>query len=134
MRVMTLHLLQGNGFELFEGVTSFVGEDVSGSFGILPGHARMITALTSGLARFRAGDDQWHYLALPGGILFGGSDSLTLCTRRYLHDTDFRCMGALLADLERLEEEAMGGIRESLRRLEEALWHSFKEINRGDHG
>lgn len=131
MRAMTLHLLQSTGSERFEGVTSFVGEDASGSFGILPGHARMMTALVVGLARFRVGDNEWHYLALPGGIIEGGGDRLTLCTRRCLHDTDIRRMGTMLAELQQAEEETLGGIRESLHRLEEEMLRRLREIERG---
>ena len=47
------------------GVTSFVGEDSTGSFGIQSNHARFMTTLIFGLARFRLGADDWHYLALP---------------------------------------------------------------------
>jgi F-type H+-transporting ATPase subunit epsilon len=108
-----------------------VGEDASGNFGILPGHARMMTALAVGLARFRAGDGEWHYLALPGGILSGGGDRFTLCTRRYLHDTDVSRMGALLAELHQAEEETLGGIKESLHRLEEEILRRLREIERG---
>jgi F-type H+-transporting ATPase subunit epsilon len=128
---MTLHLLQSTGSECFDNVTSFVGEDASGSFGVLPGHGRMMTALVSGLARFRAGADEWHYLALPGGILSGGGDRLTLCTRRCLHDTDVQRMGTLLAELQQAEAEALGGIRESLHRLEEEMLRRLREIERG---
>ncbi len=130
MRVMTLHLRHATGSELFADVTSFVGEDASGSFGILPGHERMMTALGVGLARFRTKSEEWHYLALPGGILSGGGERLTLCTRRYLHDTDVRRMGELLADLQQAEEETLGGIRESLHRLEEEMLRRLREIER----
>ena len=91
----------------------------------------MMTALAVGLARFRIGEDEWHYLALPGGILSAAVASLTLCTRRYLHDTDFRRMGTLLAELQRAEEETLGGIRESLHRLEEEMLRRLREIERG---
>ena len=39
--------------EMFEDVTSFVGEDDSGSFGIKAGHARLMASLVFGLARFQ---------------------------------------------------------------------------------
>jgi len=42
----TLHLRDASQYERIEGVESFVGRDESGSFGILAGHARMMTALT----------------------------------------------------------------------------------------
>ncbi|MFH1020951.1 MAG: F0F1 ATP synthase subunit epsilon [Pseudomonadota bacterium] len=130
---MTLQLRHATGCEFFDKVTSFVGEDASGSFGILPGHGRMMTALGVGLARFRIGEIEWHYLALPGGILSGGGDRLTLCTRRYLHDTELRRMGTLLAELQRADQEALGGIRESLHRLEEEMLRRLREIERGSH-
>jgi len=133
MRTMTLQLRHSTGSERFDNVTSFVGEDASGSFGLLPGHVRMMTALTVGLVRFRIGEAEWHYLALPGGILSGGGDQLTLCTRRYLHDTELRRMGTLLAELQRADQEALGGIRESLHRLEEEMLRRLREIERGSH-
>ena len=52
-----------------DGVVSFVGEDASGSFGILPGHARIMSILELGLARFRRADEPWQYLAMPGAVL-----------------------------------------------------------------
>ncbi len=133
MRTMTLHLRHATGSEHFENVTSFVGEDASGSFGLLPGHGRMMTALTIGLARFRIGEAEWHYLALPGGILSGGGEQFTVCTRRYLHDTELRRIGTLLAELQRADQEALGGIRESLHRLEEEMLRRLREIERGSH-
>lgn len=133
MRVMTLQLRHDTGSESFDNVTSFVGEDDSGSFGILPGHERMVTALSVGLARFRIGEAEWHYLALPGGILSGGGVRLTLCTRRYLHDTELHRMGTLLAELQRADQEALGGIRESLHRLEEEMLRRLRDIERGSH-
>lgn len=132
MTIMTLHLRHSSGHESFDGITSFVGEDASGSFGILPNHAAMMTALVPGLARFRVGEHEWHYLALPGGILSTAGTELTICTRRYLHDTDFRRMGALLAELQQADQKAVGGIRESLHRLEEEMLRRLREIERGD--
>lgn len=133
MRTMTLQFRHATGSERFDNVTSFVGEDASGSFGILPGHSRMMTALSAGLARFRVGESEWHYLALPGGILSGGGDHFTICTRRYLHDTELGRMGTVLAELQRADRDALSGIRESLQRLEEEMLHRLREVERGSH-
>lgn len=127
-KTMALQLYHSAGSDRFEGVTSFVGEDASGSFGLLPGHGRMMTALTAGIVRFRVGDNQWHYLVLPGGILYGIGTAVSLCTRRYLHHTDFRQMGALLAELQRADAEALGGIKESLQRLEQEIVRRLRDI------
>lgn len=63
MNTFTLQLQSATQFERIEGVASFVGEDASGAFGILTGHARMLTALVFGLARYRVGADPWTFLA-----------------------------------------------------------------------
>ncbi len=49
---------------------SFIGEDASGSFGLQAGHARFMTILEFGLARFRTAEADWQYLALPGALLY----------------------------------------------------------------
>ncbi|MDE2118991.1 MAG: F0F1 ATP synthase subunit epsilon, partial [Betaproteobacteria bacterium] len=70
MRTFTMHVQSATQYEHIEGVTSFVGEDESGSFGIRARHARMMTALSYGLARYQLQDSSWHYLAFPRGILY----------------------------------------------------------------
>ena len=44
--------------ETIDGVVSFVAEDASGSFGLLAGHARIMTSLVFGLARFKTGGNE----------------------------------------------------------------------------
>ena len=80
MKTFELILQDATQTDKIEGVSSFVGEDVSGSFGILAGHARMMTSLIIGLARFRQGDRSWQYLALPGGLLYFAENILTVST------------------------------------------------------
>ncbi|MGD8582648.1 MAG: F0F1 ATP synthase subunit epsilon, partial [Gammaproteobacteria bacterium] len=89
MNAFTLKLQDATRSEEINDVTSFVGEDVSGSFGILAGHARMMTTLVTGLARFRIGENSWQYLALPGAVLYFHENVLTLSTRRYVLDNDY---------------------------------------------
>ena len=78
MKSFTLLLLDATRSEEIRNVTSFVGEDASGSFGILAGHARMMTSVVTGLARFRVGMDAWRYLAMPGGVLYFNDNVLSL--------------------------------------------------------
>ena len=58
MSGFTLHLFAAERHERIEAVMSFVGEDASGSFGILPQHDRFMTALTFGVARIVVPDRQ----------------------------------------------------------------------------
>jgi len=82
MNGFVLHLQSATQYERIEHVTSFVGEDDSGSFGILAGHARMMTVLGFGLARFRAGDDDWQFVAMPGALVYFVDGQLYLSSRR----------------------------------------------------
>ena len=121
MRTFTLVLLGATQTEKIEGVTSFVAEDASGSFGILAGHARIITTLVFGLARFRVGDEPWQYLALPGGALYFLDNELTLSTRSYLIDDNYERISTVLQERLLGEEEELRTMKEGLQRMEEEI-------------
>ena len=128
MNTFTLLLQDASRSERIDGVNSFVGEDASGSFGILPDHSRMMTTLVIGLARFRIGDTNWQYLAMPGAVLYFLNNVLTLSTRRYLRDDDYTRISAALQEQLLAEEEQLHATRESLRRMEELLLKRLWEL------
>ena len=82
MNTFVLHLQSGTQYERIDDAVSFVAADASGSFGILAGHARMMTCLATGLARFRTADGSWRFLALPGAVLYFVHNELYVNTRR----------------------------------------------------
>jgi len=51
-----------------EGVASLRGEDESGGFGILPGHADFVTVIDAGVLRWRGEGGPWRYCAVLGGV------------------------------------------------------------------
>jgi F-type H+-transporting ATPase subunit epsilon len=129
MSGFTLQLFDSRQGERIEGVRSFVGEDPSGSFAILPHHTRFMTVLTFGLARFRVGSEEiWQYLALPGALLYFTDNTLTLACRHYLIDTDYEQISKRLADELLVEEEQLHEVKESLRRMEEAMLKRMWEL------
>ena len=129
MSGFTLQLYDSRHGERIDGVSSFVGEDPSGSFGILPGHSRMMTTLVFGLARFRQGEEgPWQYLALPGAVLYFVDNTLTLVSRHYLIDEDYERISSRLADELVAEEEQLHELRESLRQMEEAMLKRMWEL------
>lgn len=134
MKPFTLKLQDATHSEEIPGVTSFVGEDTSGSFGILAGHARMASLLVMGLARYRIGEDQWHYLALPGAVLYFDGDVLTLSTRRYLQDDDYMRISQALQQQLLAEEEKLHVMKASLHRMEEAVLKRLWEMGRKGQG
>jgi F-type H+-transporting ATPase subunit epsilon len=130
MRTFTLRLQDATRAEQITGVTSFVGEDTTGSFGILPGHARMIALLTTGLARFRCGEDSWKYLAIPGAVLYFHNDVLTLSTRRYLLDDDYMRISQALQQQLVAEEDKLRSMKESLQHMEEEVLKRLWDMGR----
>ena len=130
MSGFTLHLQDAMHSERFDDVTSFVGEDSSGSFGILPGHDRILTVLGFGLARFRHLDTTWQFIALPGGVLSFVDNELVISTRRYVRDADHRKIGETLTHELRREEEDLGAIKASLRQLEQEMLKSLWNLKR----
>lgn len=130
MKTFRLALSDATRRETFEEVISFVGEDASGSFGILAGHARLMTPLQFGLARFRRADGHWHYLAFPGALLYFVNDELSVSTRRYLLDDDYERISAALQEQLLAEEEGLRVMKESLHRMEEELLRRMWEMHR----
>ena len=130
MSTFTLVLQDANGAETISDVTSFVGEDATGSFGILAGHARMVTALVVGLARFRRGDG-WEYLALPGGVLRFDRNVLTLAARHYLRSGDYLAITSALRQQLLAEERELAQVKRSLREMEERLLTRLWQLERG---
>ena len=121
MSGFTLRLLDTTHSDDIEGVVSFIAADATGSFGILPGHARFMTSLRVGLARFRCQDGPWRYIALPGGILSFDGRQLVVGTRRVLLENDLDKVSAALRERLLVEEQQLEGTRRSLRNMEEEL-------------
>ena len=130
MKSFVLHLESATQYERIEAAVSFVG-DASGSFGILPGHARMSTVLEFGLARFRVAGADWQYLAAPGAVLYHSGNELHFSTRRYLRDASLERVRAALQEQLLAEERELRAVKQSLRRLEEEMLKRLWKLGRG---
>ena len=120
--------------ERIEHVASFVGEDGSGSFGILPGHEALLTVLEFGLSRFRRANEPWQYLAAPGAVVLLQDGDLHFATRRYLLGDDFETIHAALQEQIRVEEQSLRAIKTSLHGLEQEMLRRLWEIGRRKGG
>jgi F-type H+-transporting ATPase subunit epsilon len=131
VKTFVVHLQSASQYERLDDAVSFVGEDASGSFGILPGHARFMTVLIFGLARLRCAGSGWEYLALPGGLLYFAGNELYLSARRYVRDADYTRISTALRERLRAEETQLHEVKQSLDRLEEEmltrLWRMQRE-------
>ena len=132
MKQFQLIVQDQHGSREFHDVTSFVGEDASGSFGILAGHTRMITSLVIGLARFKRSDGAWTYVAVLGSTLYFASNVLTLTTRRYLIGSEYSNISAELQQQLLTEDERLHKMKASLRQLEDEvlkrLWETGRRV------
>lgn len=72
-----------------DGVMALRAEDESGSFGILPGHADFLTALSVSVVTWTGGDRARRYCAVRGGLLTvtGGTD-IAIATREAVPGSD----------------------------------------------
>ena len=134
MRTFVLHMQSATEYEHVDDVESFVGEDASGSFGIQAGHARMMTSLAFGLARYRPVGGVWRYVALPGAVLYFLNNQLYINTRRYIRGEDYETISATLNHELRLEEENLQNIKGNLIRLEDEMFKRLWELQRDTGG
>ncbi len=78
-----------------EEVVSVRAEDETGSFGVLGGHADLLTALSDSVVAFRGAVGPWRYCAVRGGVLsVSGGERVSIATREAI-------LGQDLAQLER---------------------------------
>ncbi len=131
MRQFVVHLQSATQYERIERVTIFVGEDASGSFGIMAGHQRMMTSLQFGLARFRTDDSDWQFLALPDALLYFVDNELLLNARHYLRDRECAGITKALEEQLRKEEAGLRELKDSLHRLEEEMFKRLWKLGRG---
>lgn len=130
MNQFVLNLFDASHEQRIAGVTSFIGEDATGCFGIRANHARFMTTLVFGLARFSLSLDEWQYLALPGAVVYFNNNELTVNTRHFLIDTDLERISTLLEQQLIAEEEDLRATRESLHRMEQAMMKRMLALKR----
>lgn len=134
MNTFVLHLQSGTQYERIDDAVSFIAADETGSFGILAGHARMMTSLATGLARFRTADGAWQFLALPGAVLYFVDNELYVNTRRYLHDPDYKRVSMAWREELRADEEKLRAVTESMNRLEDEMLKRLWTLQREARG
>ncbi len=132
MKTFKLLLQDATHTQSVDNLTSFVAEDASGSFGILAGHARMMTVLVMGLARFRSVDDDWYYLAQPGALLYFDDNRLVVSTRHYIVDRDYMRISRQLQQQLLAEELALDSMKQSLQSMEDEILKRLWEMRRAE--
>jgi len=90
-----------------EGVEHVRAEDETGAFGILPGHADFLTALSLSVVSWRDLKGGEHHLAVRGGMLeVRGGTLITIATREAIAGDDLKWLQTeVLATFRRRTDE-----------------------------
>ncbi len=100
-----------------ENVVAVRAEDESGSFGILKGHADLLTALTISIVRWRESDGREHYCAVRHGVLsVTNGNEVAVATREAISGDD----------LDQLEEVVLAEFRQAREAERTARTESLK--------
>lgn len=99
-------------------IASLRGEDASGGFGILPGHADFVTVIDAGVLRWRKSTGHWHYCVVRGGIftVSGGREVHVACRDAVIGD-DLPKLQAQVAESRHAREDAARRTRTQSARL-----------------
>jgi F-type H+-transporting ATPase subunit epsilon len=103
-----------------DNVRSLRAEDESGAFGVLPGHADLLTVLPPSVVRWAAHDGTTRYCALSGGVLrvAGGKRVAIACRRGAVGDD----LLALQTEIEALRSAELDADRRA--RVEQTRLHA----------
>ena len=132
MNTFNLQLYDATQQQRIENLTSFVGEDSNGCFGLQAHHARFMTTLVFGLFRYRLQTEEWQYLALPGGVLYFNKNELSISTQHFLIDSDFEKISELLKQQLLAEDETLLATHSSLQKMEQSMLTRLWNMHRND--
>lgn len=132
MNDFTLHLQSAREYKKISHVSSFVGKDLTGKFGLMANHERLVTTLTFGLLSYKINGEQWNYIALPGGVLHFINNELFISTRLFFIDEDYERINEKLEKDIRREENKSHYIRQSLQKMEQEMFKRLWQVGRLD--
>ena len=116
-----------------DSVSSFVGRDASGSFGILAAHENFMTTLPAGMARFYLPESGWQYLAQPGSVLLFEQGRLYLSTTQFIISDESEKLVNLMESLWQRLEHQKRAARQSQLQIEQALTRKLWEMSKQDN-
>ena len=85
---MKLRILTPTEIVLEKDAVHVTVEDQTGSLGIRPGHASLVTALVPGIVQARTEGGSAHYVAVNGGVMLVGGDLVEIVSRQAVVGTD----------------------------------------------
>lgn len=115
-------------------VTSMCAEDESGSFGVLDGHADLLTVLTVSVVSWRQADGDTGYCAVRRGVLsISGGKQIAIATREAQVGRDLALLEASVVARFRADTEAQRSGRVAAMRLHMQAIRRIVEALRPEH-
>ncbi|MCQ0989343.1 F0F1 ATP synthase subunit epsilon [Jiella marina] len=117
-----------------EGVAAIRAEDGSGSFGILPGHADFLTALSLSVVSWTSRDGKRHHCAIRKGVLSVEQGArVKIATREAILGDDLATLHETVlarfeADLENERRERVEATRLELAAIRQIMRHVRSEF------
>lgn len=115
---MKLRILTPTEVILEQDVVHVTAEDPTGSLGIRPGHAALVTPLVPGVVHARSSSGQEQYVAVNGGVMLVGSEMVEIVSRQAIVGNDLQHLEShVVTDFEKevLEDQANRAAFEKLR-------------------
>lgn len=128
MEAMRLRILLPTQVLVDASVDKVVAEAENGSFGLLPRHIDVVTALVPGILAYVDSDGRQQLVGIDEGILVKCGDEVRVATGRAIRGTNLE---ALKRDVERwfLEMDEQAAIaRTAMARLEAGVVRRFTEL------
>lgn len=128
MEAMRLRILLPTQVLVDASVSKVVAEAENGSFGLLPRHIDVVTALVPGILTYVDSDGRQQHVGIDEGILVKCGDEVRVATGRAIRGTNLE---ALKRDVERwfLEMDEQAAIaRTAMARLEAGVVRRFTEL------
>jgi F-type H+-transporting ATPase subunit epsilon len=116
-------------------VTSFRAADESGGFGILPGHADLLSVLKSCVVRWREASDGWRFCALYGGVItVEKGKTIRIACREGIVGHDLLALETEVERKRETESQAAASARVSQARLHARAIRQIMRHLSTDHG
>lgn len=112
-----------------DGIVALRADDITGSFGIMPGHADFLTSLTISAVSWKSKDGVRHYCAVRRGVLSvtTGQDIAIVTREAVLGDDlatlDQTVLAGFRADIETEREERVDSTRLQLNAIRQMVSH-----------
>jgi len=117
---------------LEEDVRHVTAEDPTGSLGIRPGHAPLVTSLIPGIIVVRTTAGQEKYVAVNGGVLLVADETVDIVTRTAVLDTDLaRLESSVVSEFEK-EADAGRANHVAFERMRLSFMKEMLEFDRAE--